>query len=55
MGKKNQENQYMATEYENEYGNRGRSNEPYDQNHIYPSHYSERKDNQRHPKSPFEN
>lgn len=55
MGKKNQENQYMATEYENEYGNRGRNNEPYDQNHIYPSHYSERQDNQRHPKSPFEN
>lgn len=55
MDKKHQEKPAIATEYDNEYGNRGRSIEPYDQDHTYPSHYSERENNQRHPKSPFEN
>jgi len=53
-GKKHQEKPATATEYDVEYGNRGRSSEPYDQDHAYPSHYGERQDGPRYPKSPFE-
>lgn len=41
-----------ATEFANEY--QQPSNQPYDQNHSYPSHYDHSNLNQRHQKSPFE-
>lgn len=55
MDKQHQQKTAMATEYDNEYGNHSQNVEPYDQDHTYPSHYGEHENNQRYPKSPFEN